>query len=374
MWWPDSALVRFLWELHWLTLTDDDFRPEGLLSLSVLYAVLGLVFYYGVYSWWQPKIYFVPGDKEGRGRNEIGRVAWVNGLNTGLFQKIFFGWGKECKENPGLYNQGYQVSITYLIGAILLFSMNIICYTLILIFGLEEATWIAEAKWNLNWYANHRPFFVELFAGLPARYFLVMSAIWFFKTWVVRGWPYSGGYRPWPGMAPKSLADLDPSDVKKMPLGSLQMAKKGKYMVYIRPRGGGLGYLFNPIPWKFSRLPDSRETGWIYMKMSHGEIAHHEQTGHVYMKPSDHFLITAEDWLSTTQGHIREELNRAQRDVQMAVKTSAEDQRRQIYDNEVSITPDEESWEEITDYSPFHPEDDIISDHILDGGEYEEDE
>ncbi len=373
MWWPDSALARFLWGLHIDTLMDDDFRAEGLLALSVLYAVLGLIFYYGIYSWWQPKIYFVPGDKEGRGRNEIGRVAWVNGFKTGLFQKIFFDYGKKCKENPRLYNQGYQVSITYLIGAILLLSMNIICYLLILLFGLEEAAWIAEAKWNLGWYANHRPFYLDLLVGLAARYFLVMSAIWFFKTWVVKGWPYSGGYMPWPGMAPESLKQLDPSDVKKMPLGSLKMAKKGKYMIYIRPRGGGLSSLFNPVPWKLDRLPDSREGScWIYMKLSHGEIAHHEQTGQVYMKPSDHFLTTAEDWLSTTQGHIRTELNNAQRDVQMAVKTSAEDQRRQVYDNEVSITPDEDSWEEVKDYSPFP--DDIISEHILDGEEYEDDE
>ena len=97
------------------------------------------------------------------------------------------------------------------------------------------------------------------------------------------------------------------------------------------------------------------------------------QTGQIYMKPSDHFLTTSEDWLSTTQGHIRTELNNAQRDVQMAVKTSAEDQRRQVYDNEVSITPDEDSWEEMKDFSPFHGEDDIISEHILDRGLTEED-
>ena len=118
-----------------------------------------------------------------------------------------------------------------------------------------------------------------------------MAGIWFFKTWVLRGWPYSGSYTPWPGMAPETFDDLDPSDVKKMPLGSLKMAKIGKYMIYVRPRGAGLSYLFNPVPWKFERMPDTRENGWIYMKMSHGEIAHHTQTGQIYMKPSDHFLF-----------------------------------------------------------------------------------
>ena len=359
MWGLDFTLLRFLWDLHIQTLTDDNFRAEGLLAIFVLYSVVGLIFYYGIYSWWQPKIFFLPGDAQGPARNEIGRVAWVNGIKTGIFQRIFFDYGQKCKDNPELYNQGYRVSITYLIGAIFLLSMNYITYLLMILFELEP-TWITHAKWQLQWDANHRPLYVTLFAALSARYFLVMSAIWFFKTWVVRGWPLSGSYSPWPGMAPKSLDDLDPSDIKKMPLGSLEMANKGKYVIYIRPRGSGFSHLFNPVPWSLSRMPDSRESDWVYMKMSHGEIAHHDKTGQIYMKPSDHYLTTTEDWLPTTQQHIRTELTNAQRDVQMAVKTSAEDQRRQVYDNEVSITPDEESWEEITDYSPFEMDEQSI--------------
>ena len=353
MFWPDAALIGFLWGLHWMTLTDDGFRAEGLLALALFYGIFGTLFYYTIYARWQPRLFFLSGDKSGPARNEIGRVAWVNGIRTGLFQKVFFGWGEKCKERPEIYDQGYYISITYLIGSIMLFGTATTSYVILLFLEPTSTSWIVEVKQSLGWYASHRPFLLTLAVGLAARYFMVMSGIWFFRTWVVRGWPMTGRYFPWPGTAPASLGDLDPSDVKSMPLGALKMAGIGKYVVYVRPRRSGLEYLFNPIPWKFNRKPDSLDGGWTYTAMSHGEIAHHS-SGSIYMKPSDHFLTSAGDWLPTAQGHIRTELNRAQRDVQLAVKTSAEDQRRQIYDNEVSITPNEDAWEKIQDYSPFH--------------------
>ena len=147
-----------------------------------------------------------------------------------------------------------------------------------------------------------------------------------------------GSYSPYPGIPKDSLEKINPDDSNDLPIGYEGVNQLSGIKYYVRPTGTFLQYMFNPQVWVFEDEPDNT-TPWIHTGASHGEIKYDQKTGMQYMIPNNEILESQSTWLEEASAELNNELVDAQRNVSLAVRTSAEDKRKQIYDREISIIP-----------------------------------
>ena len=333
--WPDELIIRLYVELFVLVLTDEAARPTAMVSLFILLVIPLKLFEWTLYQGWQRKIFLQEKENVGIGKNELGRVAWVVGHPSGIFQSIWKKHGNYCKQNPSYYAFGYVLSLCMLFGGVILLSMDFWAFILLLLFEFEP-TWIIEVKYNTGYYANNRPFLISLAVGLAGRFWICFGLLTAFKTWVLKG--FMGSYSPYPGIPKDSLEKINPDDSNDLPIGYEGVNQLSGIKYYVRPTGTFLQYMFNPQVWVFEDEPDNT-TPWIHTGASHGEIKYDQKTGMQYMIPNNEILESQNTWLEEASAELNNELVDAQRNVSLAVRTSAEDKRKQIYDREISIIP-----------------------------------
>ena len=153
---------------------------------------------------------------------------------------------------------------------------------------------------------------------------------------------FLGFYLLWPGDPPATLDDVEWWDSNKLPFGYKEFnqmevpASAGNtvnpVVLYVRPRGAWLSFLFSPQPWVMQELPQTRRPAYTYLGESHGEVKQHPETGRYFMVPSTHFLSSQDDWLNEARQMNLAELHIGKELVEQGAETSAEQKVKLIYD------------------------------------------
>jgi|TARA_Y100000310_G_scaffold281979_1_gene302874 hypothetical protein len=342
MFWPDTWLLGLLFQAF-MDLGSENKRATGFITLFFMLAVPIKLFQLTLYQVWQRKIFLQPFMDDGGSMNELGRVAWPVGIREGLLQRIWFRHGWLCRKYPSVWQRGYSVSLYLALGAFMLFTMDYWSYLIVLAMEPAATTWIVEVKREMGWFPAHRPWLLTLMVGLAARGCLLLSAIWFAKTFVVRG--ILGNYWFWPGTPPSSLDDINWWDANALPFGFPELnnldipVSAGNtvppVVLYIRPRGAWWSFLFSPQPWVFQEAPGSTKPAYIYLGESHGKMRQHPTSGRHFMVPSHHFLESQDDWLSEARTMNIQELDIGKELVERGAETSADQKVKLIYDRTI---------------------------------------
>lgn len=343
MFWPDLWFLGLLWEAF-LDLGSENARARGLIVLFLLIAIPVKLFQLTLYQAWQRKLLFQPHLAEGGGINEVGRVAWPVGVRDGLFQRIWFRHGWLCRKYPSVWRFGYVLSAVLALGGIITLTMDFWAFFYLMATDAEPG-WVLQIKYNTGWWERHRPWPVTMLVGLAGRFLLAWSALWFAKTFVVKG--FLGSYYFWPGDPPATLEAVEWWDPNKLPFGykefnQMEVAVSAgntvnPVVLYVRPRGAWFSFLLSPQPWVMQDLPHTRRPAYTYLGESHGEVKQHPETGRYFMVPSGHFLSSQDDWLAEARELNVGELDLGKELVEKGAETSAEQKVRKIYEGMVQI-------------------------------------
>ena len=343
---PDIAFVRWLWSLIVALLTTDD-KVSALIPLLIVAAIAATILRLVYTSWFKP-LYLFTDDTGGQGRSELGRVAWVIGLRHGLLQRIWHRHGWYCHREPRAYRHGYHIAAIYLIGALFLFSMNYWRIIIQVWFDLPSA---AQPDWGAPWPTmpdSPGGLLAQATVGIAARLFVALALWWSLKTWVLRGWPMTrhtdhipgipSHYAPLPGRAPQSLPEVDWASSQALPIKHAEIGTNEQVKIYYWPKGRR-GKRTDPAVLVISdaaRL-EIAPGGFYYHGASHTELR--ERLGYIYRVPCNDYLETIAASAEAAGLDNDAVMQASARDVEKAVRMSAEAATREAREDNVTTTP-----------------------------------